>query len=237
MHFQARYRVPCLPAASETASVPGALVQKKLWPDTFSSDNNNARQLAKQIRLVLGHDPDGKPLLPEGRSSVGFSKHPNVRTTWHDFCDLIGPDLSVTPSENPIHAIRLVRGQPFDGVSRRRGWWGWRGPIEEAMRAAILDTADELTHRALRTGKFDAARFAARIAQSADPLNEAGWRLEIETALSNGDVDAFNKIIDAMYEVIGAMTSLSATPWSPQSPPCGAPGGVDASASSPWRER
>ncbi|HCS60143.1 MAG TPA: hypothetical protein DIW46_01925 [Microbacterium sp.] len=186
-----------------TASVPGALVQKKLWPDTFSSDNNNARQLAKQIRLVLGHDPDGKPLLPEGRSSVGFSMHPHVRTDWHDFCDLIGPDLSATPSENLIQAIRLVRGQPFDGVSRRRGWWAWRGPIEETMRAAILDAADELTHRALRTGKLDDARFAARIAQSADPLNEAGWRLEIETAMSNGDVDAFNKIIDAMYEVIG----------------------------------
>ncbi|WP_160173265.1 AfsR/SARP family transcriptional regulator [Microbacterium sp. CH12i] len=185
-----------------TASVPGALVQKKLWPDTFSSDNNNARQLAKQIRLVLGHDPDGKPLPPE-RSSVGFSMYPHVRTDWHDFCDLIGPDLSTTLSENLIQAIRLVRGQPFDGVSRRRGWWAWRGPIEETMRAAILDAADELTHRALRTGRLDDARFAARIAQSADPLNEAGWRLEIETAMSNGDVDAFNKIIDAMYEVIG----------------------------------
>lgn len=71
------------------------------------------------------------------------------------------------------------------------------------MRAAILDAADELTHRALATGKFDDARLAARIAQSADRLNEAGWRLEIETAMAAGDVDAFNTIVDAMFEVVG----------------------------------
>lgn len=186
-----------------TPSVPGALVQKKLWPDTFSKDNNNARQLAKQLRRILGHDPFGQPLLPEGRSSAGFTIHNQIRTDWHDFCDLIGPDLSTTPNENLIRAIRLVRGQPFDGLKRRGAWWAWRGPIEETMRAAILDAADELTHRALATGKFDDARLAARIAQSADRLNEAGWRLEIETAMAAGDVDAFNSIVDAMFEVVG----------------------------------
>lgn len=189
-----------------TPSVPGALVQERLWPDTFSTDNNNARQLAKQLRRILGHDPFGQPLLPEGRSNAGFTIHKMIRTDWHDFCDLIGPDLSATPNENLIRAIRLVRGKPFDGLKRTKGrsaWWAWRAPIEETMRAAILDAADELTHRALATGKFDDARLAARIAQSADRLNEAGWRLEIETAMAAGDVDAFNTIVDAMFEVVG----------------------------------
>lgn len=193
-----------------TPSVPGALVQKSLWPDTYSTDNNNARQLAKQLRRILGHDPFGQPLLPEGRSSVGFVLHKLIRTDWHDFCDLIGPDLSATPNENLIRAIRLVRGQPFDGLKRRGAWWAWRGPIEETMRAAILDAADELTHRALATGKFDDARLAARIAQSTDRLNEAGWRLEIETAMAAGDVDSFNTIVDAMFEVIGVDTEIDA---------------------------
>lgn len=191
-----------------TPSVTGSLVQKKLWPDTFSTDNNNARQLAKQLRRVLGHDPFGQPLLPEGRSSAGFTIHPQIRTDWNDFCDLIGPDLSKTPNENLIRAIRLVRGQPFDGLKRRGAWWAWRGPIEETMRAAILDAADELTHRALASGKFDDARLAARIAQSADRLNEAGWRLEIETAMAAGDVEAFNAIVDAMFEVVGVDTEI-----------------------------
>lgn len=182
--------------------VPGALLQKKLWPDTFSTDNNNARQLAAQVRVALGNAPDGSPLLPEGRSSGGFPR-PQAGMDWLDFCRLIGPDLSMTPNDDLISAIRLVRGQPFDGVSRRKGWWTWRSVLEETMRAAILDAADELTHRALQTGKFSNARLGARIAQSADPLNEAGWRLEIETAMSAGDVHAFNEIVDAMFEVIG----------------------------------
>lgn len=192
----------------DTPSVPGALVQKKLWPDTYSKDNNNARQLAKPLRRILGHDPFGQPLLPEGRSSAGFTIHNQIRTDWHDFCDLIGPDLSTTPNENLVRAIRLVRGQPFDGLKLRASWWAWRGPIEETMRAAILDAADELTHRALATGKFDDARLAARVAQSADRLNEAGWRLEIETAMATGDVDAFNSIVDTMFEVIGVDTEI-----------------------------
>lgn len=191
-----------------TSSVPGALVQKKLWPDTYSTDNNNARQLAKAVRRVLGHDPFGQLLLPEGRSNAGFTLHPALRTDWHDFCDLIGPDLATTPNDNLIRAIRLVRGQPFDGVSRRKGWWSWRGVLEETMRAAVLDAADELTHRALRTGRLDDARLGARIAQAADPLNEAGWRLEIETAMSAGDVETFNAIVDAMFDVIGADVDL-----------------------------
>ncbi len=185
-----------------SAMVSGALLQKKLWPDTFSADNNNARQLAAQVRAALGNALDGTPLLPEGRSSGGFSM-PQAGMDWLDFCRLIGPDLSLTPNDDLISAIRLVRGQPFDGVSRRKGWWTWRPVHEEIMRAAILDAADELTHRALQTGKFSNARLGARIAQSADPLNEAGWRLEIETAMTAGDVDGFNEIVDAMFEVIG----------------------------------
>ncbi len=187
----------------DTTMVPGAVVQKKLWQDTVSADNNHARQLAGQVRAALGNAPDGTPLLPEGRSNGGFPVPPHVGMDWLDFCRLIGPDLSMTSNEDLISAIRLVRGQPFDGVSRRKGWWLWRAVHEETMRAAILDAADELTHRALQTGKFSNARLGARIAQSADPLNEAGWRLEIETAMTAGDVDGFNSIVDAMFDVIG----------------------------------
>jgi hypothetical protein len=56
---------------------------------------------------------------------------------------------------------------------------------------SILDAADELAHRALHAGEHSQAPFAARMAQATDPLNEAGWRLEIETALKAGDTEAF----------------------------------------------
>ncbi|WP_047520615.1 LysM peptidoglycan-binding domain-containing protein [Microbacterium sp. ZOR0019] len=192
----------------QNGGAPGALVQKNLWPDKLDPKNNNARQLAKQIRQALGHDPDGYPLLPEGRSNAGFTAHPMIRTDWHDFCDLIGPDLKTTSNENLVQAIKLVRGEPFAGTSRRRGWWGWRGPIEETMLAAIMDAADELAHRALQVGDHTQARFAARIAQATDPLNEAGWRLEIEAAMKAGDVDAFNRVVDEMIDRVGEDVEL-----------------------------
>lgn len=198
----------------DTRYVPGDLVQAKLWQYKYSHDNNDARQLATKVRAVLGHDPDGRALLPEGSKNAGFTLHEQIRTDWHDFCDLIGPDLSTTTNENLIRAIRLVRGQPFDGVKRARGtrpWWAWRETIEQTMLAAIMDAADELTHRALSTGKLNEARLSAKIAKSTDPLNEAGWRLEIETAMTAGDAEAFNSIVDAMFDVIGDVDLDDAT--------------------------
>lgn len=179
--------------------VPGAQLQKAFWPDKFEPKNNNARQLAKHLRNALGSDPNGHLLLPEGRNNVGFLIHPEIRSDWDDFRELIGPDLKVTPNEDLIAAIRLVRGQPLTPASTRRGWWVWRSVLEEQMIAAVLDAADELAHRALRHGEIDQARFAARIAQSADPLNEAGWRLELEAAMRAGSAAEFSRVVDELY--------------------------------------
>lgn len=179
--------------------VPGAQLQKAFWPDKYEPKNNHARQLAKHLRNALGSDPNGHLLLPEGRNNVGFLIHPEIRSDWDDFRELIGPDLKVTPNEDLIAAIRLVRGQPLTPASTRRGWWVWRSVLEEQMIAAVLDAADELAHRALRHGEIDQARFAARIAQSADPLNEAGWRLELEAAMRAGSAAEFARVVDELY--------------------------------------
>lgn len=187
----------------QPGATPGAQIQKAMWPDKYDPSNNNLRTLAKQVRSALGNAPDGTPLLPEGRNSIGFTSHPAIRTDWDDFRELLGADLTATSSENLVAAIRLVRGAPFTGANRRRGWWVWRAPIEEEMIALILDAADELASRALRRSDYDQARFAARIAQAADPLNECGWRLELRTAMQAGDVSEFNRVVDDLYARVG----------------------------------
>ncbi|MFT4284321.1 MAG: LysM peptidoglycan-binding domain-containing protein [Protaetiibacter sp.] len=187
----------------QSGATPGAQIQKAMWPDKYDPSNNNLRTLAKQVRSALGNAPDGTPLLPEGRNSVGFTSHPAIRTDWDDFRELLGTDLTATSNENLVAAIRLVRGAPFTGANRRRGWWVWRAPIEEEMIALILDAADELASRALRRSDYDQARFAARIAQAADPLNELGWRLELRAAMQAGDVGEFNRVIDDLYARVG----------------------------------
>lgn len=186
-------------------TVPGALLQKKLWPDKYDPENNNTKTLARKVRVAIGSDPDGELLLPTGRKGVGFSLHPMISSDWADFQRLTGPNLSKTPTNDLIAAVRLVRGEPFDGAGARRGWWAWRTPYEAQMHAAILDAADELTSRALAAGDINNARLAGRMAQSSDPLNEAGWRMEIRAAMASNDKAAFNEIIDQMYaRVVGA---------------------------------
>ena len=189
-------------------AVPGALVQKKMWPDKYDPKNNNTKTLARQVRVALGSDPDGELLLPTGRKDIGLTLHPMINSDWADFQRLIGPDLSITPTSDLIAAVRLVRGEPFDGAAARRGWWVWRTPYEAQMHAAVLDAADELTSRALAVGDIDNARLAGRMAQSSDPLNEAGWRMEIRAAMASNDKDAFNEVIDQMYERVVGNTDV-----------------------------
>ncbi|WP_435740170.1 LysM peptidoglycan-binding domain-containing protein [Clavibacter nebraskensis] len=177
--------------------VEGRQLQMAFWPDTTNASNNQ-RGLAKKVRLALGHSPTGELLLPENVNHQGYTLHPAIRSDWDDFRDLIGPDLSRTPNEDLVQAIKLVRGQPFSGCNTRR-WWQWISiPLEE-MIAAVMDAADELGRRALNEHDSDQARFAARVAQSVDPLNEAGWRTELRAAMQTGDTEEFRRIVDAMY--------------------------------------
>jgi hypothetical protein len=182
-------------------TVEGKQLQMAFWPDTTNAANNQ-RGLAKKVRVALGHSPDGELLLPENHNHQGYTLHPAIRSDWDDFRDLIGEDLSRTSNENLVTAIKLVRGQPFAGCNTRR-WWQWISIAQEEMIAAIMDAADELGRRALNANDGNQARFAARVAQSVDPLNEAGWRTEIQAAIQAGDTSEFHRIIDDLYARVG----------------------------------
>lgn len=187
-----------------TGQVSGMQIESDFYPDRYDPDAGNIRKMANRIRNAVGSDPQGNPILPKARHDTGYSLHPAIRTDWDLFCELIGDDLSRTSNENLVDAIRLVRGQPFDGP-RRRGWWAWksREAIEEMMKAKILDAAEELANRALMRGDLEQAHAAAVAAKAVDLKNEAGWRMEIRAALSVDDADAFNRIVDDMYARVG----------------------------------
>ncbi|CAM5534236.1 LysM peptidoglycan-binding domain-containing protein [Leifsonia shinshuensis] len=183
------------------APVEGKQLQMAFWPDTTNAANNQ-RQLAKKVRLALGHTPEGDLLLPENVNHQGYTLHPAIRSDWDDFRDLIGADLRQTSNEDLIAAIKLVRGAPFAGCNTRR-WWQWISIAQEEMIASVMDAADELARRALAAHDRDQARYAAKIAQAVDPLNEAGWRAEMRAALQAGDMDGFRSIVDDMYARVG----------------------------------
>jgi hypothetical protein len=182
-------------------TVDGRQLQTAFWPDTPNASNNQ-RGLAKKVRVALGHSPDGELLLPENVNHQGYTLHPAIRSDWDDFRDLVGNDLSRTSNENLVAAIKLVRAQPFAGCNTKR-WWQWIAIAQEEMIAAVMDAADELGRRSLKAHDADQARYAAHVAQSVDPLNEAGWRTELRAAMQAGDVEEFHRIIDNLYARVG----------------------------------
>lgn len=181
--------------------VDGLQLQRAFWPDTPDAANNQ-RGLAKKIRVALGHNPSGELFLPENINHNGYTLHASIRSDWGDFRELVGDDPAMTGSDNLIAALRLVRGTPFAGCNTRR-WWQWIAIPQEGMIAAIMDAADELGNRALEACNASLARYAARIEQAVDPLNEAGWRIELRAALQAGDTEGFHAVIDDLYARVG----------------------------------
>ena len=183
--------------------VPGAQLQKALWPNSYDRSNNNTRTLAKQLRSALGHDIDGHLWLPEGRGNNGFTLHPAIRSDWHDFTALTGANPSAASTEDLETALHLVRGQPLFGADAHRGRWAWRSALEEEMLAAILDTAETVADRALRVSDLRLLRIAACTARATNPLNELSWQIELRAAISNANARETERIIDHLYAIAG----------------------------------
>ena len=185
----------------------GVQVQHALWPDRFDTASGHVRTLAKRTRSALGHDHDGRPWLPEA-TKAGYRLHPALTSDWSNFQRLIGPNPAQTPTSALCAAVRLVGGQPLDGITRRAGWWTWRGPIEETMIDAVLTAAAELFRRSMDIGRLSDARTAATIARSTDPLNETGWRMELTLAMRRGDPDAYTRVVAELRAALGPIPTL-----------------------------
>jgi hypothetical protein len=181
----------CHPEGSTVAQVSEALSPiRRISPSTVWS-------LASRTRTWLGSDPDGNPYYPRTAESGSNRLHPAVRTDWHDWLDLVGVDVALTPTPHLVQALALVRGRPFEGVQERH--FAWAEPLRQDMLAAVVDVAHEVARRALEMPDAALARQAAVTGRLVDPTNELLWRDALRAEYVAGSREGQRRLVEQIY--------------------------------------
>jgi nucleoid-associated protein YgaU len=184
----------------------GSDISKALWP---SREPNLAtrRSAVSRARRWLGTDPGGYEYLPRYWSaddggqadleSAGYRLR-GVRTDWHTFCDLVGADLTQTPTSDLLAALDLVRGRPFEGVPLRK--YVWAEQLMHTISSGVVDVSHEVARRALLAGDVAMARHASQVGRLADPVDERSWRNGIRAEIASGRRDAVGRLVDRLRD-------------------------------------
>ncbi|MFD6139219.1 LysM peptidoglycan-binding domain-containing protein [Promicromonospora sp. NPDC060271] len=184
----------------------GSDISKALWP---SREPNLAtrRSAVSRARRWLGTDANGFEYLPRYWSaddggqadleSAGYRLR-GVRTDWHSFCDLVGPDLTQTPTSDLLAALDLVRGRPFEGVALRK--YVWAEQLMHTISSGVVDVSHEVARRALLAGDVAMARHASQVGRLADPVDERSWRNGIRAEIASGRRDAVGRLVDRLRD-------------------------------------
>lgn len=182
---------------------PGATavaVHDALWTgkDPSGKQAQSSRNgLASKARRWLGDSLTGEKFFPAVGAN-GYRLHESVRTDWDVWKELIGPNVSLTSTENLIAALRMVHGQPFAGVKEK--YYGWAEVLRQEMIAAIGDAAHELVSRSLMSGRTAEARLAAAIGRQIDPVNERLWRDALRAEHQAGDIAGFERVVTQLEQ-------------------------------------
>ena len=184
----------------------GSDISQALWP---SREPNLAtrRSAVSRARRWLGTDASGHEFLPRYWSaddggqadleSAGYRLR-GVRTDWHLFCDLVGSDLSRTPTPDLLAALDMVRGRPFEGVPLRK--YGWAEQLMHTISSGVVDVSHEVARRALLAGDVAMARHASQVGRLADPVDERSWRNGIRAEIASGRRDAVGRLVDRLRD-------------------------------------
>lgn len=206
--YNGRDLVDCTPRVSGLVAFmalrPGAGpegVHAALWPmqrPEGATASYNRNKATAEARAVLGESPAGVKLIPDV-TGAGYRLDGSVGTDWDLFQKLIGQDLAITSTPRLAAALRLVRGQPFEGVKER--WFAWAEVERQEMIAAVCDAAHELANRSLRSGDVQLSRLAATAGRTVDPANEAAWRNAMRAEYVAGNRSFFGKIVNQLKEI------------------------------------
>lgn len=139
-----------------------------------------------RLRNWLGNAPDGQPYGPTGQR---VSLHPQLRSDWQQFLNLVQHRTGETDAPRALHlrhALRLIRGPLLGGIDAT-----WAEAIRQRMREVILPAAVTCAHLHLTLGQHERALEAIRHGQHADQRgeNDGLWQALLRTQHAAGHID------------------------------------------------
>lgn len=176
-----------------------------LWPDGAPT-SHTFNQVVSRARICLGTGPDGSHYLP--RLEAGRYRLSEWVTTDIDHLSAALRGARVHPStetmEHLASALRLVRGQPFQGV---KAGYEWAHSEGFATRAEILvaDAAHLVADWHLDHGDTTAALWAAGQGLLGSPFDETLYRDRMRAHAAAGNHSAVESVMRELCKVVEAV--------------------------------
>lgn len=174
--------------------VTGESLATALWPDRKVALQTVSNRL-HEARRALGTAADGRPRLRriDGRHRLAG----DVRSDWGLFVSLTGARSGPADWHQ---ALCLVRGRPFDGLSRG-DWVGLEGAAAR-IETAVSEVAARLGEHLLDNGDPAGAMWAARKGIAAAPWEEHLYRLLMRAADAAGSRGAVESALRRLAKAL-----------------------------------
>lgn len=150
-----------------------AAFNEAIFPGQVSGEKvrKNRNEYMRLARKWVGRDEDGHPfvcLVPDGGYALS-----GVSVDWTIFQQLVGDDVTSTPTEDLREALALVRGRPLSGLEEQR--WEWAMTLKTVMSEAVVEVSREMVTRSLEAADFGTAATAAEIGVMVAPWDQRLW--------------------------------------------------------------
>jgi DNA-binding SARP family transcriptional activator len=176
-----------------------------LWPDGAPT-SHTFNQVVSRARICLGTGPDGSHYLP--RLEAGRYRLSEWVTTDVDRLSAALRSARVHPStetmEHLAGALRLVRGQPFQGVKAGYEWAHSEG-FATRFEILVADAAHLVADWHLEHGDTTAALWAAGQGLLSSPFDEALYRDRMRAHAAAGNHSAVESVMRELCKVVEAV--------------------------------
>lgn len=191
--------------AMHPSGVHPTVLASAIWPRGVG--DSVATASVQRVRDWLGADADGSWLLrtdADGRYRLADA----VACDWNAFRGLVGKarlaGSGSAESEYLRRALRLVRGEPFEGHPEHRYSWLSRTTAVRSMTESVVMVSHRLVELGVSGGDPDGAAAAAAAGLQMARTSQVLWRDVLEVEFKRGGPAAVRLAVDELRETLSA---------------------------------